>query len=794
MIGTDLCLHCSQMYVAVVAAMVVSGRKEMTASVLSSEDTTVTTQTRTNYRHRDKMTQESTSGYPYVPSVRLMNNKSTQKEQVAEYKSFYGGSSNYMNGTQERIAEPNKTSGFRCDFVTECDKLTTTENAIDHVKGRSESTRESINSTDKTNYESTIPGNPYQFRNNDGNFGETMNAETYEDMKTEFPDTSTTNDTIFTQDRDQPYAGPGLNHKLALNRTNYAEQRRVNQKMLLTSKSNTDHTETNSQRLLRLLIHDDHEINKTLEEAWNYTQHFLNSGDLEFGQEAINLTQKYVARRRSWVGYIQLFPVPLLADGTALQARGMELKEMEIILSKLQDIHRIVKIFKTDEDNFRTYSDTHNYSASLSFLFEAEGYLNDLKVAVSDVEKIWEQYSLKGYFTFPRNHSFHLILDRKTYLEAMNKSIQEEYMQAIKKKDLEEMFQYYIYPGVYIVIFVLGVMGNGVLLLIFVKNKEIRKAPNIMIFNLALADIMNLFANSPLYYVSKYYSEWIFLDVYGCRVFVTFRFLNHTIIELSIVALSAQRYCAVATALDYPTSRRLSARSRTTIFILTVWLTALVLSLPPSIIFEFKDGVCFPFVRSQVVVKALDIFYFTFFCFFLPATMGVFSILTARKLRESVRNMPGELRYKTRETARYRSAKVVTALALSYAISHIPRSIWFFLVSFFHLNRREMKYIIVDEVTNYLIFSNSCLNPLALYIASGTFRQLFKRYLFCVQQNKLGSAPLHRQVTASSSTRLVFFIDSCAGDMASSKTSLKRQNVGNQSDVNVNINPSVNND
>jgi hypothetical protein len=173
--------------------------------------------------------------------------------------------------------------------------------------------------------------------------------------------------------------------------------------------------------------------------------------------------------------------------------------------------------------------------------------------------------------------------------------------------------------------------------------------------------------------------------------------------------------------------------------------------------------------------------------------MGVFSVLTARKLRQSVRNVPGELRYKNREAARYRSAKMVTALAITSAMSHIPRSIWFFLVSFLHLNLREMKYIFIDEVTNYLIFSNSCLNPLALYIASGTFRDLFNRYLFCVQQNKLGPGPLHRQVTASSSTRLVYFIDSYAGELASSKTSLTRQNVKSQSDINVNINPSVNN-
>jgi hypothetical protein len=805
------------MYVAVVAAMVVGGRRDIHASVSSPEDT-ATSET------RDSMTRVPTSGYPGSISI--------QETEVVNCTSFYEVGSSHMNRTQEEIAELNRTSGFLCDSLIESDKLAAAENTNDHAKGSSESTRESRNpesispesrnpelrnpesrnqesrnpqsrnSTDKTNLLSTITGNPYQSRNKDGGSAVIINTHNYQYVQTEFQNTSTPQALISMQDRGQPDERRRLNHKLIQNRRLYEHEGRLDQKILQTSESSSDQGEIRSQRLLKLLINEDDELNKTVEEAWKYIHQFLNSGDLEVGQEAINSTQEYVECRRYWIGYIQLFPfsnnvLPLLADGTGLHARNMELNDTEIVLNKLQDIHRLVKIVRTDVENFRTYSDAQNYSASMSFLFEAEGHLNDMKMAVNDIQRIWEQNSFKSHFSIQWNYSFNLLSDRKTYLEAMNKSIQEEYMQTIEKSDIEEVFQYYIYPGVYLIIFILGTIGNGALLLMFVKHKEVRTGPNIMIFNLALTDVMNLFANAPLYYASKYYSEWIFLDVYGCRIFVTFRFLNHTIIELSIVALSAQRYCAIVTSFDYPPSRmRLSARSRTILYILTVWLIALVLALPPSIIFEFKDGVCFPFVRSQTFVKALDIFYFTFFCFFLPITMGVFSVLTARKLRQSVSNVPGELRYKTREAARYRSARVITALAVTYAISHIPRSVWFFLVSFFHLNRREMKYIFIDEVTNYLIFSNSCLNPLALYIASGTFRGLFRRYLFCVQQNKLSSDPLHRPVTASSSTRLVYFVDPNAADIASSITSLTRQsvNVNNQSDIIVNINPSVHDD
>jgi hypothetical protein len=224
-------------------------------------------------------------------------------------------------------------------------------------------------------------------------------------------------------------------------------------------------------------------------------------------------------------------------------------------------------------------------------------------------------------------------------------------------------------------------------------------------------------------------------------------------------------------------------------FVVVVWFTALVVSLPPSLVYDFPVGVCFPLATPHI--KALNVFYFVLYVFVLPVTLGVFSLVTARKLKQSVHNIPGELRYRSHEISRYRSAKVVTALAISYVTTHIPRSVWFFCVSFFHLDRMDMKYICIDEVTNYLIFSNSCLNPLALYISSRKFRKLFKRYLFCFQGKESQCSPLGRQVTASSSTRLVSLIESYV-DLAGHKPSLKGLNhFSKQNNANVNTNPNT---
>jgi hypothetical protein len=46
------------------------------------------------------------------------------------------------------------------------------------------------------------------------------------------------------------------------------------------------------------------------------------------------------------------------------------------------------------------------------------------------------------------------------------------------------------------------------------------------------------------------------------------------------------------------------------------------------------------------------------------------------------------------------------------------------------LGYTHQAYIYLDFITYSLLFTNSCLNPIALYCCSSTFRNYFNRYLF----------------------------------------------------------------
>ena len=777
------------MYVSSMAAIMATEGKAMYGPGFSSSDTTMGYETGTI--KEGSAIENQMSGYLNGESASLPKVTSLLEEQVMIHQIHYDGSSSYINGKHEGRAELNDTAAFQSDYVTNTEPTAKTDSENQNTRHIPGYQQVSENVTENINLQQGVLSEyPRKLGSNNWNFTVPVGVNSKQDSNPDLPQADTTNIIISTQASTQMETATATYQGIIPTRPNNTHQTDVKPKNLESFESSTDHEAANTEGPLAGPSYEEDALNEAFEKAWSYAEYFLSSGDLQVGQKATDLMQQYVEDRRRRVWHMQFIPSDnssvndeLLSYGPSLSVRARQLNEVENTLHKLQEIYRLATIVKNTEIRLRNYTETNNNSADLSILQEVQKYLEDLEISIRDLED-----KCQDYFVFPWNCSSQLVVDRE-YLRATNESIHERCFLSHKKKELEQLFEYYIYPGFYFAILVLGSIGNGALLLMFVKYKDIRTAPNIMVFNLTLMDIMNLFVNAPLYYVSKYHSQWLYLDGYGCRIFATFRFLNHSVIEFSIVGLSFQRYCASATMLNPTSQWRLSTRWRTVMFVVVVWLIALVVSLPPSLVYDFPIGVCFPLATPHI--KALNVFYFVLYAIVLPVTLGVFSVITARKLKQSVHNIPGEIRYRSQEISRYRSAKVVTALAISYVTTHIPRSVWFFCVSFFHLDRLDMKYIFIDEVTNYLMFSNSCLNPLALYISSRKFRQLFQRHLFCVQRKERQCSPLERQVTASSSTWLVSLVESYA-DLAGHKRSLKGlNNFTEQNNANVNTNPNT---
>lgn len=94
--------------------------------------------------------------------------------------------------------------------------------------------------------------------------------------------------------------------------------------------------------------------------------------------------------------------------------------------------------------------------------------------------------------------------------------------------------------------------------------------------------------------------------------------------------------------------------------------------------------------------------------------------------------------------ARKKVAKTVLAFVLVFAVCFLPNHV--FMLWFYYNPRSMDEYNVFWHVLRIvgfcLCYSNSCINPIALYLVSGTFRKHFDRQLFWWFVKTQGSAVL----------------------------------------------------
>ncbi|KDR09647.1 neuropeptide CCHamide-2 receptor-like isoform X2 [Zootermopsis nevadensis] len=295
-----------------------------------------------------------------------------------------------------------------------------------------------------------------------------------------------------------------------------------------------------------------------------------------------------------------------------------------------------------------------------------------------------------------------------------------------------QLFKHYIDPALYLVILVVGLMGNSFLLFVFVRHREIRATSNIMITNLVACDLLNLILSVPLHYFFKY-GHALSHSVTLCRTVFSTRIYFRSVSAFAVVALNIQRCNTITSGLKPPRNlRRHKCKTVTStgLWILSVWLIPLTTALPSALVKDFYNWHCLSigdgyFVKIMVVVSVL------LYCVVLPSVMFVCSILAARHLKRSARNMPGDTRYRIQEQLRNRSARVMVALAVVFVLSYFPFHVMILLIHCVDVSERNPLVFYSLHVSKHLLFANGCFNPIALIVVSGTFRKLFINFVSC---------------------------------------------------------------
>lgn len=376
-------------------------------------------------------------------------------------------------------------------------------------------------------------------------------------------------------------------------------------------------------------------------------------------------------------------------------------------------------------------------------------------------------------------------IDGDSSVNFTNKS-EGEYVSYVERPET------YIVPLLFFIIFIVGTLGNGTLIRIFIKHKTMRNVPNTYIFSLALGDLLVILTSVPFTSTIYTFESWPF-GLLICKISEMAKDVSIGVSVFTLTALSADRFFAIVDPMKklHTGGCGKRATSCTVLTVTTIWMSAILLALPAGLfsylqrpplgnIKNITIEVCSPYPEEwgiwypRMVVTVKFVVYYA-----LPLLIiSFFYVLMARHLVLSTQNLPGESGRQVR--ARKKVAKMVLAFVFIFAICFLPQHIymlWWYInfpESIFGYNGFWHALKIIGFSLCYM---NSCINPIALFCVSGTFRKYFNRYLFCCCESKLTRS---QSMSVTSTKRL--------GTM---KTSLSRKRNGESFSLSGNYHHSI---
>ncbi|XP_053722115.1 gastrin-releasing peptide receptor [Synchiropus splendidus] len=298
-----------------------------------------------------------------------------------------------------------------------------------------------------------------------------------------------------------------------------------------------------------------------------------------------------------------------------------------------------------------------------------------------------------------------------------------------------------VIASIYACIAVVGLIGNITLIRTFCSAKSIRNVPNLFMSSLALGDVLLLLTCAPVD-ASRYLSEeWMFGRV-GCKVIPFIQLTSVGVSVFTLTALSADRYRAIVKPLDIQTS---NTTAGIVLRAALIWFFSLILAIPEAVFSDLHTFhvastndtfvTCAPYPHAgDLHPKIHSMASFLIFYVIPLLVISVYYTFIACSLLKSTSNLPveGNVHARRQVESRKRVAKTVLVFVGLFAICWLPSHV-IYLYRSYHYSQVDtsLVHFVCSVVARILAFTNSCLNPFALYLLSKSFQKQFNRQLCC---------------------------------------------------------------
>ncbi|CAL1602560.1 unnamed protein product [Knipowitschia caucasica] len=264
----------------------------------------------------------------------------------------------------------------------------------------------------------------------------------------------------------------------------------------------------------------------------------------------------------------------------------------------------------------------------------------------------------------------------------------------------------------------IGVVGNLYTLLI-TRSAALRRTGSMYVYivNLALADLLYL-STIPFVVCTYFVHDWLFGET-GCRVLLSLDLLTMHASVFILVAMSAERYRAVAKPF---TAHRSSSRNRKVVAA-CIWGTSFILTLPMMIMIRLREGkpnpfgsvkrMCYPTWTPDAFKVYITILFLT--SALLPGLVIVALYLGLAQRYWAVQAQLGATnRSARRKGLKQKVVSMIFSIVVAYWACFLPFWGW----QLAKLFSPELLRTLTPATHNYinffvtcLTYGNSCINP-----------------------------------------------------------------------------------
>ncbi|XP_058144345.1 C-C chemokine receptor type 8 [Dasypus novemcinctus] len=275
----------------------------------------------------------------------------------------------------------------------------------------------------------------------------------------------------------------------------------------------------------------------------------------------------------------------------------------------------------------------------------------------------------------------------------------------------------------YCVLFVFGLLGNSLVILVLVACRKLTSPTDVYLLNLALSDL--LFVLSFPFQTHYRLDQWVF-GTAMCKVVSGLYYVGFFSSMFFITVLSVDRYLAVVHAvyaMKVRTARRGAALS------LAVWLAAVAATSPLLVFYQVasEDGVlqCYSFYDHQTVRwKIFTHLEMNILGLLLPFSILLFCYVGVLLQLKRCHNR-----------SKARAVRLVLAVVVASLLCWLPFNGVLFLTSLHSMHvldgcATSQRLVSATHVTETISFTHCCVNPV-IYAFMG---EKFKKHLLEVFQ------------------------------------------------------------